>query len=210
MSPTPDIDGVLVQWGDRLFYTSDYFDQLYEWAVQLIKQGDAYVCDLTAEQVRGMDVYVSIEDSVALEGPPRSGKGYRILISAILDWTGPLITTSTTNDNLTATLQMRRRRGEVFVFDPQQLSGIRDTLRIDPIAGCEVKKAAAIDRQRVVDVRLRRLSDCQLGHAANPRAGGTGIEFAHLRRMGSDHHSPRATARFANGKGSDREAGSIR
>lgn len=86
---------------------------------------------------RGMDVYVSIEDSVALEGPPRSGKGYRILISAILDWAGPLITTSTTNDNLTATLEMRRRRGEVFVFDPQQLSGIRDTLRIDPIAGCD-------------------------------------------------------------------------
>ena len=86
---------------------------------------------------RGMDVYVSIEDSVALEGPPRSGKGYRVLISAILDWAGPLITTSTTNDNLTATLEMRRRRGDVFVFDPQQLSGIRDTLRIDPIAGCE-------------------------------------------------------------------------
>ncbi|OJX65539.1 MAG: hypothetical protein BGO95_10480 [Micrococcales bacterium 73-13] len=86
---------------------------------------------------RGMDVYVSIEDSVALEGPPRSGKGYRILISAILDWTGPLITTSTTNDNLTATVELRRRRGEVFVFDPQQLSGIRNTLRIDPIAGCE-------------------------------------------------------------------------
>lgn len=86
---------------------------------------------------RGVDVYVSIEDSVALEGPPRSGKGYRILISAILDWAGPLVTTSTTNDNLTATMQMRRRRGEVFVFDPQQLSGIRNTLRIDPIAGCE-------------------------------------------------------------------------
>jgi len=86
---------------------------------------------------RGMDVYVSIEDSVALEGPPRSGKGYRVLISAILDWAGPLITTSTTNDNLTATIRMRQRRGEVFVFDPQQLSGIRNTLRIDPIAGCE-------------------------------------------------------------------------
>jgi glutaminyl-tRNA synthetase len=37
---------------DRLFYASDYFDQLYEWAVQLIKSGDAYVCDLTAEEVR--------------------------------------------------------------------------------------------------------------------------------------------------------------
>ena len=39
-------------WGDRLFYASDYFDQLYEWAVQLIKSGGAYVCDLTADQVR--------------------------------------------------------------------------------------------------------------------------------------------------------------
>ncbi len=39
-------------WDDRLFYASDYFDQLYEWAVQLIESGDAYVCDLSAEQVR--------------------------------------------------------------------------------------------------------------------------------------------------------------
>src|ERR1017187_6483307 len=38
-------------WGDRLFYASDYFGQLHEWAVQLIKQGDAYVCDLTAEEM---------------------------------------------------------------------------------------------------------------------------------------------------------------
>jgi glutaminyl-tRNA synthetase len=39
-------------WEDRCFYASDYFDQLYEWAVQLIKAGKAYVCDLTAEEVR--------------------------------------------------------------------------------------------------------------------------------------------------------------
>ncbi|MCU1273005.1 MAG: glutaminyl-tRNA synthetase, partial [Bryobacterales bacterium] len=37
---------------DRLFYASDYFDQLYAWAVQLIKAGKAYVCDLTAQQIR--------------------------------------------------------------------------------------------------------------------------------------------------------------
>jgi glutaminyl-tRNA synthetase len=37
---------------DRIFYASDYFDQLYEWAVQLVKSGKAFVCDLTAEQVR--------------------------------------------------------------------------------------------------------------------------------------------------------------
>jgi len=39
-------------WEGRLFYASDYFGQLYEWAVQLIKSGKAYVCDLTPEEVR--------------------------------------------------------------------------------------------------------------------------------------------------------------
>ena len=37
---------------DRVFYASDYFEQLYEWAIQLINQGDAYVCDLSADEVR--------------------------------------------------------------------------------------------------------------------------------------------------------------
>src|SRR5215467_10465012 len=37
---------------DGLFYASDYFGQLYEWAVQLIKSGKAYVCDLSADQIR--------------------------------------------------------------------------------------------------------------------------------------------------------------
>jgi glutaminyl-tRNA synthetase len=39
-------------WEGRMFYASDYFDQLYEWAVQLIQSGKAYVCDLTPEEVR--------------------------------------------------------------------------------------------------------------------------------------------------------------
>ena len=86
---------------------------------------------------RGTDVYVSIEDSVALEGPPRSGKGYRVIIPAILDWSGPLLTTSTTNDNLTATMRMREQRGDVHVFDPQGLSGVKHPTRISPIAGCD-------------------------------------------------------------------------
>jgi glutaminyl-tRNA synthetase len=38
--------------GDRLFYASDYFQQLYDWAVELIKKGKAFVCDLNSEQVR--------------------------------------------------------------------------------------------------------------------------------------------------------------
>jgi glutaminyl-tRNA synthetase len=38
-------------WQDRLYFGSDYFEQMYEYAVQLIKAGKAFVCDLTAEQV---------------------------------------------------------------------------------------------------------------------------------------------------------------
>src|SRR5580692_4195298 len=39
-------------WQDRLFYASDYFPQLYEWALQLIRAGKAYVDDLPAEEMR--------------------------------------------------------------------------------------------------------------------------------------------------------------
>jgi glutaminyl-tRNA synthetase len=47
-----DITWLGYDWGDREFYASDYFDQLYEWAVQLIKEGKAYVDDLSAEEIR--------------------------------------------------------------------------------------------------------------------------------------------------------------
>ncbi len=39
-------------WEDRLFYASDYFEQIYQWAELLIQKGKAYVCDLSADQVR--------------------------------------------------------------------------------------------------------------------------------------------------------------
>ncbi|HEV3117466.1 MAG TPA: glutamine--tRNA ligase/YqeY domain fusion protein [Gemmataceae bacterium] len=47
-----DVRWLGFDWEDRLFYASDYFEQLYQWAEQLIKAGKAYVCDLTADQVR--------------------------------------------------------------------------------------------------------------------------------------------------------------
>jgi glutaminyl-tRNA synthetase len=46
-----DVKWLGFQW-DHLFYASDYFDKLYEWAVQLIKAGKAYVDDLTADEMR--------------------------------------------------------------------------------------------------------------------------------------------------------------
>ena len=47
-----DVRWMGFEWGDRTYYASDCFDQLYDWAIQLIKAGKAYVCDLTPEQLR--------------------------------------------------------------------------------------------------------------------------------------------------------------
>jgi len=47
-----DVRWLGFDWADREFYASDYFDQLYEWAVQLINAGKAYVCHLSAEETR--------------------------------------------------------------------------------------------------------------------------------------------------------------
>ncbi|HHJ14831.1 MAG TPA: glutamine--tRNA ligase/YqeY domain fusion protein [Gammaproteobacteria bacterium] len=47
-----DVRWLGYDWGERLFYASDYFEQLYGYAVQLIRMGKAYVCDLSPEQVR--------------------------------------------------------------------------------------------------------------------------------------------------------------
>ena len=47
-----DIQWLGADWGEHLYFASDYFDQMYECAVKLIKKGKAFVCDLTAEQMR--------------------------------------------------------------------------------------------------------------------------------------------------------------
>ena len=46
-----DVRWLGFDWDDRLYYASDYFDQLYEWAVKIINEGNAYVDDLNAEQI---------------------------------------------------------------------------------------------------------------------------------------------------------------
>ncbi|HZJ06941.1 MAG TPA: type IV secretory system conjugative DNA transfer family protein [Nocardioidaceae bacterium] len=94
---------------------------------------------------RGVDCYASVEDSVVLLGPPRSGKGVHVVINAILDAPGTVITTSTRPDNLTAALQARAKVGPVAVFDPQRLApGIPSSTRWSPIRGCESPQTAMV------------------------------------------------------------------
>ncbi len=47
-----DVKWLGFEWDDRLYYASDYFEQLYQYAVQLIKKGKAYVCDLSSQEIR--------------------------------------------------------------------------------------------------------------------------------------------------------------
>ncbi len=47
-----DVRWLGFDWDDRLYYASDYFERLYDYAVQLIRAGKAYVCDLSADQIR--------------------------------------------------------------------------------------------------------------------------------------------------------------
>jgi len=100
-----DVQWLGADWEDRLFFASDYFDQMYEGAVKLIKKGKAYVSDLTAEQIkeyRGSftepgkeDPYStrSIEENLQLFQEMKDGKyadGEKVL-RARIDVTSPNI-----------------------------------------------------------------------------------------------------------------------
>jgi type IV secretory pathway TraG/TraD family ATPase VirD4 len=92
---------------------------------------------------RGVGCWASVEDSIVVVGPPRSGKGFNLVIPAILDAPGAVITTSTRSDNLAATMTARSKLGPVAVFDPQGLAaGVSSSLRWSPIRGCEEPQIA--------------------------------------------------------------------
>jgi len=94
---------------------------------------------------RGQGVWASAEDSILLLGPPRSGKGLHVVINAILDAPGAVITTATRPDNIAATITARQRRGPVAVFDPQRLAeGLPSGLRWSPVRGCDDPLTAMI------------------------------------------------------------------
>jgi type IV secretion system protein VirD4 len=94
---------------------------------------------------RGRQVWASVEDSILLLGPPRSGKGLHVVINAILDAPCAVITTATRPDNIAATLTARQAGGPVAVFDPQHLAaGLPAGLRWSPIRGCADPHTAMI------------------------------------------------------------------
>lgn len=85
----------------------------------------------------GIQSWIALEESICFIGPPRSGKGVNVLVKAIIDAPGPVITTSSRADNYSMTASMRARKGPVTLFDPQGLTGKPTSLKWSPITGCE-------------------------------------------------------------------------
>nr|BAL60088.1 glutaminyl-tRNA synthetase [Candidatus Acetothermum autotrophicum] len=71
-----DLKWLGVDWEDREFYASDYFEQLYQWAEELIKKGKAYVCDLSPEEVSEYRGKAIVQDGKVIT-PPGKESPYR-------------------------------------------------------------------------------------------------------------------------------------
>jgi glutaminyl-tRNA synthetase len=71
-----DVKWLGVDWEDREFYASDYFEQLYQWAEELIKKGKAYVCDLSPEEISEYRGQAIIQDGKVIT-PPGKESPYR-------------------------------------------------------------------------------------------------------------------------------------
>mgnify|MGYP000855339024 CR=1 FL=1 len=98
----------------------------------------------------GYGVCTTAEDSIVLIGPPRSGKGFYIVINAIIDAPGAVVTTSTRADNYAGTSLIRASQNRpVVLFDPQGISGLGSTLKWSPAQGCE-NAAGALRRAEVL------------------------------------------------------------
>ncbi len=89
---------------------------------------------LTLGRVGGRLVATEPQVSLAVVGPSGCGKSVGFAIPALLEWQGPVIATSVKTDLVAATLERRRRLGEVWVFDPARLSG--DSSHWSPLGAC--------------------------------------------------------------------------
>jgi type IV secretion system protein VirD4 len=92
----------------------------------------------------GVRLFARSEDYILAVGVPRVGKGEGFVIPAMLRHKGPAVVTATRHDTYMDTNLVRAGRGQVFVFDPQDLVPDAEKLRWNPVKGCEVPQKAIL------------------------------------------------------------------
>jgi type IV secretion system protein VirD4 len=134
----------------------------------------------------GVECYASVEDSVVILGPPRSGKGMNLVVPMILDAPGPVITTSTRPDSLATTLRARASRGPVGVFDPEGLArGVAGGLRWSPVRGCQDPATATNRANALCAKSAGGVSDANFWQDAAQRVTRDMLHAAALQGLGA-------------------------
>jgi type IV secretion system protein VirD4 len=161
---------------------------------------------------RGVTCWASVEDSMLVLGPPRSGKGMSVVIPAVLDAPGALVTTSTRPDNLAVTLAARAAHGPVMVFDPQRLAARVEggspglaVLGWSLTRGCEEAQTAMIRAEALVADGSRS----GVENAGFWRTQALSVTRCMLHAAALDGRSAADLYRWSHAAGSAKEATSI-
>ena len=156
---------------------------------------------------RRVGCWASVEDSVLILGPPRSGKGMNIVIPMILDAPGVVVTTSTRPDNLAVTLAARAARGPVMVFDPEGLDRTPGAARLrwSLVRGCEAPRTAMIRAEALVSDGAKS----GVENASFWRAQALSVTRCMLHAAALDARPPADLYRWSHAAGAAKEATAI-
>lgn len=130
----------------------------------------------------GQTLYVQHEDSMWVFAPQRSGKTLFLAVGIVLDAPGAVIATSTKNDLLLLTAVARERKGDVSVFDLQDISGWDNKVRWNVIDGCEDPDEALARGKAWAGAQP--MGDVKNGDFFNSKAAAVLGRFLHAAALG--------------------------
>ncbi|WP_248761268.1 type IV secretory system conjugative DNA transfer family protein [Pseudarthrobacter sp. SSS035] len=130
----------------------------------------------------GQTLYVQHEDSMWVFAPQRSGKTLFLAVGIVLDAPGAVIATSTKNDLPMLTAVARQRKGEVSVFDLQDISGWDNKVRWNVIDGCEDPDEALARGKAWAGAQP--MGDVKNGDFFNSKAAAVLGRFLHAAALG--------------------------
>lgn len=130
----------------------------------------------------GQTLYVQHEDSMWVFAPQRSGKTLFLAVGIVLDAPGAVIATSTKNDLPMLTAVARERKGEVSVFDLQDISGWENKVRWNVIEGCEDPDEALARGKAWAGAQP--MGDVKNGDFFNSKAAAVLGRFLHAAALG--------------------------